>query len=115
MQTEHQRIPDNRYYVNYLTKSVKQQLGVKNADEKTYCLGFPTYREGRLSGFNMWLGDKMPDRYRPKYKYTPNGSVIVWDFILNPDDKNRRLFVIEGVFDALRLIAAIQKEGKTLP
>lgn len=105
-----------REYLYYLTAEDKKALGVKNASDKHYNIGFPTLNGNGYTGFNMWIADGKPDKkFNPKYKYTPGSSLIMWDYILNKEDSHKRLFIIEGAFDALRLITEMELTGAAPP
>lgn len=102
-------------YILYLTRETKRKLNIKNANSHMYELGFPTRNKDGLTGFSMWIGEKNPDDWNPKYKYTPNSNPILFDVILNKNDKDKRLFIIEGAFDTIKLLVQMELNNICLP
>ena len=102
--------------IHYLTKDTKQNiLKIKNGSDKTYKIAFPTRDKQGHCGYSMWLGDYETSEFNPKYKYTKSSGIVLYDQVLNYEDSYKRLFVVEGAFDLLKLIAIMITQGYDLP
>lgn len=102
--------------IHYLTKETKQNiLKIKNGSDKTYKLGFPARDKQGHCGYSMWIGDYETSKYNSKYKYTEASGIVLYDQVLNYEDPHKRLFVVEGIFDLLKLIAMMKVQGYDLP